>query len=340
MNRIRKKAIFELEQMDPELLGQDLTQMLGILKGETHHFFQKFLLLQLVLDSGSLNEEEKGYIYYTFLDANFTVLNHPAYRYNNNFYYQLVKEYALSNAMNKDVYYLLEKTNAQKLQLMKEMLVDQREKEYMDYIRVELAIYSKFFQAFSKIDAILEVKEAMMVLDLPIDVQESLLCYYDLLCKERTAVQPLPVFSQPKVNISTEEEPRLSKKELKSQLKEYFDEDDEMKPFDFIHYEDVIVILKQLNYSEKHIIDIISVLLRNHMENYFYYFYICQKYMSQFPNGSLLQEVQDAWQSMIIPEKEEDYDFYKEYILANISSMEQDLVGNYDYDLKRVYSKK
>ena len=62
--------------------------------------------------------------------------------------------------------------------------------------------------------------------------------------------------------------------------------------------------------------------------------------MSQFPNGSLLQEVQDAWQSMVIPEKEEDYDFYKEYILDNISSMEQDLVGNYDYDLKRVYSKK
>ena len=136
------------------------------------------------------------------------------------------------------------------------------------------------------------------------------------------------------------EEKRVSKKELKMCLKEYYDEQDEMKPFDFLYYEQVISILKQLNYSENHIVEIISVLLRNRIDNYSYYLYVVQKYAHQFPENHFLNEVREAWQNMVIPETEEDYDFYKEYILENISWMEQGLVGNYEYDLKRVYSKK
>ena len=107
MNRIKKKAILELEQMNPEIVGDALKKMLGILKGDTHEYFKQFLLLQLVFDSLSFTEEEKGYIYYSFLESNYEALNHPIYRYNNEVYYQLIKDSVLSNAINKDIYYFL-----------------------------------------------------------------------------------------------------------------------------------------------------------------------------------------------------------------------------------------
>lgn len=339
MNRIKKKAILELEQMNPEIVGDALKKMLGILKGDTHEYFGQFLLLQLVFDSLSFTEEEKGYIYYSFLESNYEALNHPIYRYNNEVYYQLIKDSVLSNAINKDIYYFLNANNPKRLHEIKETLVMERDQKFMEYIHQELAIYQRFFQAFSKNDAVAELKEVMDEMDLPIGVQESLLIYYHQLYKERVFVKSSPVSKPSKVNTLLEE-PKISKKELKMQLKEYYDEQDEMKPFDFIHYEQVVSILKELNYSEKHITQIISVLLRNHVDNYSYFVYIFQKYAARFPNNHLLEEVKEAWQSMVILESDEDYDFYKNYILENISLMEQDLFGNFDYDLQRVYSKK
>lgn len=284
MNRIKKKAILALEQMDPELVGHALKKMLNVLKGDAQEYFGQFLLLQLVFDSLSFTEEEKGYIYYSFLEANYNVLNDPTYRYHNDVYYQLVKDYDIHNAMKK----VLNTNDPKRLHEMKEKLVMERNQKFMEYIYQELAIYKRFFQVFSMNDAVLQLKEVMNEFDFPIGVQESLLCYYRLLYQKRVSEKILPVSNLPEVK-PVLEEPKISKKELKMQLKEYYDEDDEMKPFDFIHYEQVISILKQLNYSENHIIQIISVLLRNHVDNYSYFFLYFSEICSAISRESFIK---------------------------------------------------
>ena len=286
--------------------------MIGVLNGTYQEFFSQFLLLHLVLDTTLLSQEEKGYLYYSVLDANFRVLN------------RLVSCYTMNAS--------------ETLPMIKENFNDQREKEYQTYLIQKQDLYRRFFREFGKREGIGALKEIMMDLDLPAEVQEDLLSYYKTchpVKQESTSV----LVSTPNI-VMKKEEKRVSKKELKMCLKEYYDEQDEMKPFDFLYYEQVISILKQLNYSENHIVEIISVLLRNRIDNYSYYLYVVQKYAHQFPENHFLNEVREAWQNMVIPETEEDYDFYKEYILENISWMEQGLVGNYEYDLKRVYSKK
>ena len=81
-----------------------------------------------------------------------------------------------------------------------------------------------------------------------------------------------------------------------------------------------------------------STVYRNHIENFSYYLYVYQKYQFMFPEDYILQEFQIAFQNLFIA-NEEDYLFYKEYLLELIQKMEGELVYSFDYDLKRVYTK-
>ena len=148
MNRIKKKAILELEQMNPEIVGDALKKMLGILKGDTHEYFKQFLLLQLVFDSLSFTEEEKGYIYYSFLEANYEALNHPIYRYNNEVYYQLIKDYVLSNAINQDMYYFLNTNDPKRLADIKKNACDGKRSKIYGVYSSRISHLSKIFSSF------------------------------------------------------------------------------------------------------------------------------------------------------------------------------------------------
>ena len=130
----------------------------------------------------------------------------------------------------------------------------------------------------------------------------------------------------------------VSKKILKKSLKEYYDENDPLKEFDYIHYNKLVDLLRKLNFSENQVKDIMSTVYRNHVDNFSYYLYVYYKYQSIFPEDSILQEFQVVLQNLFIV-SEEDYLFYKEYILELIQKMEGKLLYSFDYDLKRVYTK-
>ena len=129
------------------------------------------------------------------------------------------------------------------------------------------------------------------------------------------------------------EEPKRSKKELKSALQNY----QTMESFDYANYEDVVGILRELNYSETQITNVMYDLFNKATMNYAYYKYIYEKYAMLNPNDPTLKEILDMASAMMIPESIEDYIFWKEQILAMFDNIKGEAKTNEAYDLKRVY---
>ena len=132
------------------------------------------------------------------------------------------------------------------------------------------------------------------------------------------------------------EEPKRSKKELKIALQKY----QAMESFDYANYEDVVGILRELNYPETQITNVMYDLFNKATMNYAYYKYIYEKYAMLNPNDPTLKEILDMASAMMIPESIEDYIFWKEQILMMLDNIKGEAKTNETYDLKRVYRTK
>ena len=110
-----------------------------------------------------------------------------------------------------------------------------------------------------------------------------------------------------------------------------------MESFDYANYEDVVDILRELNYPETQITNVMYDLFNKATLNYAYYKYIYEKYAMLNPNDPTLKEILDMASAMMIPESIEDYTFWKDQIITMLEQMKDEAKTNEAYDLKRVY---
>lgn len=332
MNRINKKVLAHLKKQNLEYAGEPLDVIINILENNKPYCFESFLILELLLNDSELTEEEKGEFYYRLLVNNTSVLIDPTHHLQTNEFYDLIARYGIKH-------YILSNSSSGKVVLgeREQNVLRKCLQEYQEILKEKIAFYQIFIMEFGKKGHQENVKYAMDYLKIPIGMQQSILSYYNRIYQKKEKIEERK--QETKEIPKKEQEPVISKKELKKQLNNYYDESKTFNPFDFKNYDDFIRILKLLNYPEEHVKEIMSVLVRDHMENNYYFFYILAKFCEKYPDSPLNEEIRFSIQNMMIPASQEDYAFYKEYIFEVFKQMEPELVDSFEYDIKRVFRK-
>ena len=336
MNKINQKACSFL-QMTSKMNQKNMSEVIDILLGKPLLFlFENFEALDECFQNSSFTVEQKGQIYYQILEANYKVLDNIETMFNTNRFRKDTEELGIHDfRFDKEGNFSYIALNEQD-KIVTKIVLEKYFATYNQYVWKLKQNYELFFKTFSsKNQEFIKILNLLKDMNIPKTVRSSLLSYYNskLLTVPKQEKKIVPVIKKEEIRESV-----VSKKILKKSLKEYYDEKDPLKEFDYIHYNKLVDLLRKLNFSENQVKDIMSTVYRNHVDNFSYYLYVYYKYQSMFPEDSILQEFQVVLQNLFIV-SEEDYLFYKEYILELIQKMEGKLLYSFDYDLKRVYTK-
>ena len=274
-------------------------------------------------------EKEKGDIITTFLRHNAKIVNSKPYYYvegvvGEKSYQEIVCDMKKSSPG----FSFLPDTTKSKLEKRLDEQIISSEIERQELVQK----YSKILDFLNKKHkpTYQEIYSLLKSLKMPSSMIKIFLSYHGY---EKKQVQSVHFESFKK---TIEEEPKRSKKELKSALQKY----QAMESFDYANYEDVVGILRELNYPETQITNVMYDLFNKATMNYAYYKYIYEKYAMLNPNDPILKEILDMASAMIIPESIEDYIFWKDQILAMLDNIKGEAKTNNIYDLKRVYRTK
>ncbi len=336
MNKINQKACSFL-QIVSEMDHKNIQKVIDVLRGKPIlYLFEDFETLDECFKNSFFTEEQKGQIYYQILEANYKVLENIKTMFNTNRFKKDTEEMGIHDIrFDQDGNFSYIALNEQD-KLVSKFVLEKYFATYNQYVWKLKQNYELFFKVFSsKNHDLHQILNILKNINIPKVIRSSLLSYYNSKSLEipKKENKVVPVVKKEEVS-----EVVVSKKNLKKSLKEYYDEKDPLKEFDYIYYNKLVELLKKLNYSENQVKNIMSTVYRNHIENFSYYLYVYQKYQFMFPEDYILQEFQIAFQNLFIA-NEEDYLFYKEYLLELIQKMEGELFYSFEYDLKRVYTK-
>ena len=211
-----------------------------------------------------------------------------------------------------------------------EQKVQDDEKERLKQVQLYTTVQDFLNKEKKTEEDYLKITSVLKKLKVPGFMIQSFLSYQGY---EKKQAQPLHLeaFKRP-----IKQETKRSKKELKTALQSYLASEN----FDYANYEDVVSILRQLNYPETQITNVMYELFNKAIINYAYYKYIYKKYAMLYPKEPILKEILDMASAMMIPESEEDYIFWKNQIIALLEKMQGEAQTNDAYDLKRVYCPK
>lgn len=347
MNKIDKKLVNKINEWI-QLPGLDLQStewltnikeyLLGNLSDYCSQLFDYFESIGIFLSIASLDAYESGYILTKLLQYNCCmIIDSKPYTYMRIDQYQdLLKKNGIDTQENFEKI-LIDYFDKKLPDSLSKLLQDIFYKE--EAVRIKnLNLYQKFQLFMNKQNKTDEdYEEARKDLEDLLVPEYLINCLFVYLKSQKLDHKKEFVKNEESKN-AYEEIKYPTRKVLKQQLKCYYDEKDLLKSFDYANYEKVVYLLKGLNYAENQIRDILSVLLRNKIANYSYYKYIFTKYASKFPNDPILDDILESSRRMFLLDDVDDYAIYKEYILENMAFLEQAMIDNFDYDLKRIYS--
>lgn len=297
---------------------------------------ENFRTIIKLMDNSGLSEEQQGKIYLTILKENYQIICDPLTMFNTEQLKTKLEPLGVNHikfdCQGNFTSILADNANVE----ITKIVLQKSIQEYADELEETKHNYEKLFQLFAnpstEISSLLEVLNAFKF---PKRVNKALLCLYASKIPHKKD-DSTPIIKQEVLSVDTIAKP--SKRELKAKLKEYYDEDNLSNLFNYRHYDKLIFLLQQLNYPEKHIEYIMANIARSHAENFYYYQYVYQKFCDLYPNSHLIKEVNEIICNMFIV-NDEDYVFYKEYLLEILTKMAGDIQYSYSFDIKKVYKR-
>lgn len=181
----------------------------------------------------------------------------------------------------------------------------------------------------TKLDYELE-KMDLKHFDIPLGIIDYYLGYYELQdekLSKSTETEP----SIPKKIVSTSIS-KPSKKELKRQLDTLYKPNSE-EPFDYINYRELLEILKNLNYADSVVINILSGCNQNCIQNYSYYQLVYERMLFMGKDKEALEELKYYLQSMFIC-TDEDYECAKTEVIKTLDKHAGYTAQNFDYEME------
>ena len=287
--------------------------------------------LEFIFNTYDFTEEEMGIILTTFLENNIKIINSKPYYYvegivGRKSYQEIVQDV---KQCNPSFLILPNNTKEKYSEKLNEQIMSSeiKRKELVRTYGIILDFLTKEEKQEADYQNIYSILKSLQMPKFMIKIFLSYQGY------EKKQAQPLHLeaFKRP-----IKQETKKSKKELKTALQSYLASEN----FDYANYEDVVSILRQLNYPETQITNVMYELFNKAIINYAYYKYIYKKYAMLYPKEPILKEILDMASAMMIPESEEDYIFWKNQIIALLEKMQGEAQTNDAYDLKRVYCPK
>ena len=321
------KKIEEVEILKQILLGEEIKKTI-----------EEFDNIIYFLNISGLTEEEQGKIYFLILKANYEVISSIKTMFNTKHLMKKITPLGIESIIFKEdgnfSYVVQEKQDVGLTKAILPIYLNQYNEEVEQRKKVYLRLFNIFEEPSQEIYPLLQI---INDLHLPKRINTALLNLYTYQIKnERTEIRVQK--NTPKVILTPPKTSNITKKELKKALKMYYDENDIFKLFDYKNYNTLINILKELNYPEKQIEYIMANIARSHAENFYYYQYVYQKFCDLYPNSHLIKEVNEIICNMFIV-NDEDYVFYKEYLLEILTKMAGDIQYSYSFDIKKVYKR-
>lgn len=294
-----------------------------------------FELLDGVLADSRFNYSQKCFVSAKLLEQNFAILNTEGIATVD--YYGLYE----NSICQKYDQHTLEKLISIYLQNPDSELIENDLKKLMacyvsknDKKSLTIRKYYEKLKSFTEKERTeldyVEAKNNLQNLNIPDSISEYCLGYYKLqakkVSKEKQNYQTIPkkIVSSPIT--------KPSKKELKRQLDAIYNPNSE-EPFDYINYRELLKILKNLNYADSVVENILSGCNQNYVQNYSFYQLTYTRMLCYVKDKEALEELKYYLQSMFIC-SDEDYECAKTEVIKILDKHAGYMAQSFNYEME------
>lgn len=129
----------------------------------------------------------------------------------------------------------------------------------------------------------------------------------------------------------------ISKKQLKKELLNYYNESDPVS-FDFHNLSNLVSLLQKLQYADNVLVNIFNGIIQNAVLNDAYYAYLLEKKSSLNDQSPLFSDIKVSLELLCYCKTLDEWQEYYQYIISLCSNMGVEAF-NFDYEMQLVYSK-
>lgn len=342
MNKIVKKTLDGIEDylqnerfitIEDRLEVQNLCHFL-LDDGKCDDILDAYDFLDSIFDDYChLNLEEKGFIFSRLQNHNVlwlekTNFTYPPVRLQDVMMYFSLSSLDEAKKLYDRYYYHKASLSTKKLKIFQAIsLVNQAKQVHLRrYIRLHKAFVAK--QVHDEEDY--SIKNSMLVVGVPEPLVDAFVAYYKSLDSKYTNEKKRVVKAIPVQKKEEKVVPSVSRTSLKKRLNEL-----SQKDFSYKFYDDLLRVLKRLNYPEDKNHEILKNVFEHAKRNHYYYNYILRKVIFENPDNENLDDILlFLFHSDSLEIKE------REFVLEEIQSIcdenFQDIMKKDDYDRMRM----
>lgn len=350
MNRIVKQVLSDLEVYDKQTtedgIKRNIKNIKYYLSGEKLNaepacfLFEEFDKIEEILLHTTLNKKERGYIFLKLLENNLQITNSKqSVIFNYGLHAEELKSLgigsqsgflAMINSLDDELFTEKKETRNPILRhrleeiIMEDTVATNKVIEYYKEFKILLAQQNKTEEDYKKL------KETMLNLRIPESSIEDTISYLksrekQLPNKEEPTKTPVPK--------KQEVEKKPSRKALRTDLANYYQPQKDIENiFDYQDYLKVLTLLKQLNYTEERVEEILEWLFLHAKKTFAYFAFLYDKLKYNKHNKELLEEIDFYLSNMWIC-NDEDYECAKEMVLSLFYSIPEITIKNYQYEM-------
>ena len=350
MNRIVKQVLTDIELYDKqatkESIKRNIRNIKSYLLGEKCNakpaifLFEEFAEIKEILSHTTLGSKERGYILLILLENNLKITDcENAAIFNYRLHMEECRALGIKsqsgflsmlNFFDNELF--TDKQESQNL-VMRHKLEEMIKRD-AEATKKVIEHYKEFKKLITQQDKTEEsykkLKEIMHNLEIPDSLIEDMM---DYLKKEK---KQAPQKEEPKKIPAVKKQEvvkKPSKKVLRADLAKYYQPQNDMENvFDYQNYLKVLALLKQLNYTEERVEEILEWLFVHAKKTVSYFTYLYDKLKYSQHNKELLEEIDFYLSNMWIC-NDEDYGCAKETVINLLNSVPDTTIKNYQYEM-------